>query len=80
MSGYQGAVGNAYSNARGYDGWMQNNFTQHSGMMPQMPQPQGGGGGQTFGGYVPQNPPPAGASASKPKGGSASSGPIKQLF
>ncbi len=59
MSGYQGAVNSAYSNARSYDDWMNANFQKHSAMMPQMPKPQGGGVSQTFGGYVPQNPPPA---------------------
>jgi hypothetical protein len=33
MAGYGSAVGNAYQNARGYDGWMQQNFAGHQGAM-----------------------------------------------
>lgn len=43
MAGYQGAVNNAYSNARGYDGWMNDNFNQQRDSMPQLPTQKGGG-------------------------------------
>lgn len=58
MSGYDSAVNNAYSNARSYDGWMQDNFQDHMSKLPTMPKPQGGGVTQTYGGWGgPQNPP-----------------------
>jgi hypothetical protein len=58
MSGYQGAVNNAYSNARSYDGWMNDNFSNHMDKMPKMPQAGGPAGprpsGPATGGGFPQ--------------------------
>lgn len=50
MSGYGGAVNSAYQNARGYDGWMQQNFAGQQSMMPPNPF-SGGGGGYGGGGF-----------------------------
>lgn len=78
MSGYGSAVSNAYSNARGYDDWMQQNFAGQRGMMPPNPFSGGGGGGFGGGGGYANVPIPSGGQTNVNKQAPASPGPGKK--
>lgn len=66
MSGYHGAVNNAYNNARSYDSWMNTNFDRQNAVMPKFPgasSPMGGMPGPQSGApaaapALPAAPPP----------------------
>ena len=85
MAGYGSAVGNAYQNARGYDGWMQQNFAGHQGAMQDAMPPNpfsgrggggvGGGGGR--GGYA-NVPIPSSGPTNVNRGAPGSPGPGKK--